>query len=89
MSKAYPQRNTPSSPPQRGPVEKTMFRVVSPVKREGDEKTFWQRVGIAFENFDTNGQRTSISLRLNALPVNGELVLFPDDGTRGSSDDRE
>ena len=64
-----------------------MLRVVTPVKRDGDEKTFWQRIGMAFENFDNDGQRKSISVRLNALPVNGEIVLFPDDGNR--SDDRE
>ena len=77
----------PRHNPQRAPAEKTVLRVVTPVKRDGDEKTFWQRIGMAFENFDNDGQRKSISVRLNALPVNGEIVLFPDDGNR--SDDRE
>ncbi len=67
-------------------ADKTVFRVVTPIKREGEEKTFWQRIGMAFENVDDSGATKSISVRLNALPVNGEIVLFPDDGNRGSDD---
>jgi hypothetical protein len=58
----------------------TRFRAVSPIRREGQEKTFWLRCGTAFENPGKNGSPPSISVKLDALPVNGELVLFEDDG---------
>lgn len=35
-----------------------------------DEKGYWTRVGVAFQNRDG-----SFNLRLNALPVNGELHM--------------
>ena len=37
---------------------------------ERGEKTFWTRVGIAFENKDR-----SITLQLDALPVSGRLQI--------------
>jgi hypothetical protein len=74
--------SAPRPTPTRAPAERSavhILRVVTPVKREGEEKTFWQRIGMAFENYGDDGHRKSISIRLNALPVNGEMVLFPDD----------
>jgi len=76
----------PRHSPQRAAADKAVFRVVTPVKRDGDDKTFWQKIGMAFENLDDGGGTKSISVRLNALPVNGEIVLFPEDGNRGSDD---
>lgn len=52
------------------------YSVSTPVKAEHKEgresKTFWTRLGVGFTNKDG-----SISLRLNANPLYGELVLFP------------
>lgn len=52
------------------------YAVSTPVKatgKEGDEdKTYWTRLGVGFTNRDG-----SVSLRLNANPLHGELVLFP------------
>ncbi len=78
--------SAPRHSPARASAERTIFRVVTPVKRDGEEKPFWQRIGMAFQNVDDDGATKSISVRLNALPVNGEIVLFPDDGNRGSDD---
>ena len=39
-------------------------------EREGD-KPFWTRIGSGWENADGKG----ISIRLDALPCNGEIVL--------------
>jgi hypothetical protein len=76
-----PARETPASVPpapsdrgERG--EKTRFNVMQPVYREGREKPFWQRLGTAFENPGKNGSPASISVKLDALPMSGDLVLF-------------
>ena len=57
-------------------ARKPDYSVSTPVKKEGKEggesQTFWTRLGVGFTN--KNG---SISLRLNANPLYGELVLFP------------
>jgi hypothetical protein len=45
-------------------MSKTRFRVMSPVYREGREKPFWHRVGIAFENEPKNGAPASITVKL-------------------------
>ena len=37
---------------------------------ERDGKTFWPRLGVAFENSDG-----SVTLKLEALPVNGQLQI--------------
>ncbi|MEZ4365506.1 MAG: hypothetical protein R2939_04350 [Kofleriaceae bacterium] len=47
---------------------KRMFKVLSPVERNG--KTYWQRLGTGFPNRDE-----SINLYLDALPTNGKLQL--------------
>lgn len=50
------------------------YTVTSPVKgmQKGEEKIYWQTLGAAWIN-DKDG---SISIKLNALPINNELVLF-------------
>jgi hypothetical protein len=43
------------------------------VSREGaDKKTYYTRIGSAW-----NVSNDGISIKLDALPVNGEAVLFP------------
>lgn len=57
------------------------YRAVSPIRREGSEKTFWHRVGTGFRNDPKSGEgEASITVKLDSMPTNGELVLFPDDG---------
>ena len=41
------------------------------VVRKVGEKSYWDRIGSAWENADGNG----ISIRLTAIPLNGEIVL--------------
>lgn len=50
-----------------------------PVKIDGKNgtKTIWNRCGVGFENPASDGKSRSISVRLNSLPREGELVLFP------------
>ena len=38
------------------------------VEREGMERPFWNRIGVAFENSDG-----SLNVRLDCLPMNGKL----------------
>jgi hypothetical protein len=59
--------------------EKVRYRVMAPVHREGREKPFWLRLGTAFENAGKNGSPPSITVKLDASPLGGELVLFEDE----------
>lgn len=54
--------------------KKPDFTATSPVKaiKEGTEKVFWQTLGAAWIN-EKDG---SISINLNALPINNQIVLF-------------
>lgn len=65
------------------------YTVSTPVNVEGKdgEKTYWTRLGIAFANRNGGGEITSISLRLNGNPINGELVLFPWESDEASARD--
>ena len=38
---------------------------------ENGEKTFWSKIGVGFITKDNKG----ISIALNALPINGKLVI--------------
>lgn len=49
---------------------KEVYTVTNYKDKQGNEKSFWQKVGTAFENKDG-----SLSVNLNALPVNGKLVI--------------
>lgn len=40
------------------------------VVENGDKKSIWVRIGVAFDNKDG-----SLNVRLNALPVNGKLHI--------------
>ncbi len=69
-----------SSPaPAESPGDKTRYRVMAPIQREGKDKTFWLRLGTAFVNPARNGNPPSISVKLDAQPIGGELVMFVDD----------
>jgi len=41
------------------------------------EKTYWSKIGVAFENRDG-----SITVKLEAFPVSGELQIRDDDSSR-------
>lgn len=68
--------------PRTQSSHKRQFRVCAPVKREsqGQTKTFWPRLGTAWENEPRDGKPATISIRLDSNPIGGELVLFEDDG---------
>ena len=52
----------------KGKIDFEAF-AVEEAKKEGD-KNRWTRIGVAFVN------KESISVRLSALPINGEIVLL-------------
>ncbi len=85
MNRPMNNRPMPSTPRTSSPAHhgaaKRRFRVVAPIKREGQEKPFWSRVGMAFENEPKEGKAATISIKLDSLPLGGELVLFEDDGS--------
>ena len=50
---------------------------------KGQDKTFYTRIGRAWAN-----SKGGYGIRLDALPVNGELVLFPPkNGDNGNGED--
>ena len=60
-------------------TKKPSYRVMAP--REVKDKTFWTPVGVGFENAAKEvGQRPSITVQLDAMPLGGKVVLFPNDG---------
>lgn len=50
-------------------MTKRMLEAKTPVERNG--KTYWTKIGVAFET--SNG---GWSVQLDALPVNGKIVLM-------------
>ena len=58
-------------------MQKKMFRVLTPIERDG--KTYWVRTGVGFTNKDD-----SINIHLDVLPTNGRLQLrdFEEDDRR-------
>jgi hypothetical protein len=73
-------RSTPPAPaPSSEASDKSRYRVMAPIHREGRDKPFWLRLGTAFENPGKNGAPPSISVKLDAAPMGGELVLFVDE----------
>ncbi len=61
------------------PADKTRYRVMAPIHREGRDKPFWLRLGTAFANPAKNGAAPTITVKLDAAPMGGELVMFVDD----------
>ena len=51
----------------------TYFRVTTPVEGS-DGKTRFREIGVAFPSRD--GAKSHMKIKLDAFPVNGELVLF-------------
>lgn len=41
-------------------------------KEDGNSKGYWSRIGVAFQN-----KSGGWNVKLDALPVNGELVMMP------------
>ncbi len=70
---------TQPRPSETTAADKVRYRVMAPVYREGREKPFWLRLGTAFENAGKNGGAPSITVKLDASPLGGELVLFEDE----------
>ena len=70
-----------NSAPPAEPVmaEKNRYRVMAPIHREGRDKPFWLRLGTAFANPGKNGSPPTITVKLDAAPLGGELVMFVDD----------
>ena len=56
--------------------DKKKLQVLSVTEREvnGEKKTFWTRIGVAFENKDG-----STTLILDALPLSGKMQIREDD----------
>ncbi len=51
---------------------------VNEVGEKEDKKSFWNRIGVAFSHADGKG----FSLKLNAIPLDGRLVLRTNEGDR-------
>ena len=66
-------------PPAESPGDKTRYRVMAPIRRDGRDKPFWLRLGTAFANPAKNGAPPTITVKLDASPIGGELVMFVDD----------
>lgn len=60
---------------ESGRSRETVYCVIDPSPSNGLKKAYWQRVGVAFENRD--GSRAVL---LNALPLNGRLILRREQG---------
>ena len=67
MQQAKTTRTAPSSATRRFDV----FIVEDYNTRDGEEKSNWIRIGVAFENKDAKG----FNIQLTALPVTGKLVI--------------
>jgi len=72
-----PTARTPAT--ESAPSDKNRYRVMAPIHRDGRDKPFWLRLGTAFQNPGKNGGAPTISIKLDAAPLGGELVLFADD----------
>jgi hypothetical protein len=70
---------TSAPAPAELPGDKARYRVMAPIHREGRDKPFWLRLGTAFANPAKNGNPPSITVKLDAQPIGGELVMFVDE----------
>jgi len=52
--------------------------------QEGDEQSYWTRIGTAFK-YDTG----NIVVLLNALPLNGKLTLLPAEAEEEEAEEEE
>lgn len=64
------------------------FNVMAPRKDEKSGKTYWTKIGVAFKRDDGG-----MSVKLEALPLGAELMIFPQkereprSDTNGNADD--
>lgn len=63
--------------------EKEVLRVFTTreYEQDGEEKTFWIRVGTAFRS------DKGITVLLDALPLSGKLVLLPEEAEEAEEED--
>lgn len=63
--------------------EKEVLRVFTTreYEQDGEEKTFWIRIGTAFRN------DRGITVLLDALPLSGKLVLLPEEAEEAEEED--
>ncbi len=52
--------------------------------QEGEEQSYWTRIGTAFQ-YDTG----NIVILLNALPLNGKLTLLPAEEEEAAEEDED
>ena len=66
-------------------MSKKMFKVLTPVENEKTKKTYWMKLGVAFENSDS-----SINVHMDAFPKNGRIQLrdWDEDDRREGAGDR-
>jgi hypothetical protein len=57
--------------------QKTESRAVYAITERG-EKSYWTKIGVAFENRDR-----SVTVQLDALPVSGRLQIRTEDSRNG------
>jgi hypothetical protein len=62
--------------------QKTESRTVYAITERG-EKSYWTKIGVAFENRDR-----SITVQLDALPVSGRLQIRTEDTSRNGDERR-
>lgn len=55
----------------------TTKRLDALVCNERDGKTFWTRIGVAFPHRETGDWNNGATIMLDALPVDGKIVLRP------------
>lgn len=53
-----------------------VFTVREFTTAQGEVNATWRQVGVAFMN-RKEGKLSSVTLKLDAVPVNGELVIMP------------
>jgi hypothetical protein len=54
-----------------------LWEVVTPITTGNPNKSYWQRLGRAWEHVSDSGDgKVFIRIKLNALPINGDLMLF-------------
>jgi hypothetical protein len=51
-------------------MDQSKMKAVYTIVERGEGKSYWTRIGVAFENRDG-----SYNLKLDALPVNGQLQM--------------
>ncbi len=66
-----------NEPAQQVPTQSTIQKKLVYAVTEKGERTFWTKVGVGFVNRDG-----SLTLRLDAMPINGTLQVRDEDTSR-------